>query len=78
MAGFSHPEAESKVLQPGYAWSVRPVANGEWIWRIIQADTGVVRAEGRAGTRSIAAALVVRQLCQRMIGADTCSDHLAA
>jgi hypothetical protein len=47
----------------GYHWSIRP-SGADWLWEIRDHDDGDLVLEGRAPSRAVAAALVIRTLAR--------------
>ena len=53
------------MIPPGYIWSIRP-QDDDWIWTIADREIPRVLVQGRAPSRAIAAAMVVRAIAKGM------------
>ena len=47
----------------GYHWTIRP-SGADWLWEIRDHDDGGLVLDGRAPSRAVAAALVIRPLAR--------------
>ena len=65
------------MANPGYRWSIR--RDGEvWTWTLTDHDTGQLLVDGAAGTRAIAAAMVVRAIARGTVANSVAARRLAA
>jgi hypothetical protein len=56
------------MTETGYHWSITAL-DGGWLWRLTDRETGQILIEGPAPSRSIAAAMVVREIARGMTSA---------
>jgi hypothetical protein len=59
----------------GFNWSIATADDG-WIWMLKDRDSAQILVAGRAPTRAVAAAMVVRAIARGMTA--ECSQRLAA
>lgn len=77
-AVFPHPEARDRALtDTGYTWAITADAAG-WCWRIAAHEDQRVLVQGRATSRAVAAAMVVRAIARGMTAPADVGHSLAA
>jgi hypothetical protein len=53
-------------VNPGYRWRISQQAE-EWAWALVAVDTDLAVVEGRAPSRKVAAAMLVRAIATGVI-----------